>query len=644
MREPFYITTPIYYVNDRPHIGHAYTTIAADAAARYRRLFGRDVFFATGTDDHGIKVERSAREHGTTPQAWADQNSAAFRGLWPKLHVEYSDFVRTTEERHRRVAQDVIRRTYEHGDIYKGVYAGWYSPRDEAYYQEDELVDGAAPTGAPVEWVEEEVYFFRLSRYREWFLGYLEAHPEFVQPEARRNEVLSFVRGGLRDLAVSRSTFSWGIPVPFEPSQVIYVWFDALTNYLTVAGYLNDDARFRRYWPADVHLIGKEIVRFHAVYWPIFLHSAGIALPRQVWAHGWLTNEGVKMSKSLGNFLDPLELAGDLARAAGCDVDVAVDALRYFLLREIPFGSDGDVSRAALVGRFNADLANDWGNLASRTLPLVERHFGGEIPGPEPSGPGDADLRLVAEEVAAAVERHVEQFDFSRALAEVWRLLAAANRYLDAAAPWTPLGQGQRARAGAVLYNTLEALRIATVLLRPVLPVAADRISAQLAAAGDPASQHPVWGGLVPGSRVRPGAPIFPRIVAQEPAPASAHEPATPTVSRGGGEVAEVTIDEFRRLDIRVAEVVEAKPVPGADRLIQCAVDIGGERRTIVAGLIPHYRPEDLVGRRIIVLVNLKERMVRGVASRGMLLAAEHDGQIALLSTDKAAPPGARIT
>ena len=654
----YYITTPIYYVNDVPHIGHAYTTIAADVAARFKRLAGYDTFFLTGTDEHGINVERVAQRNGVTPQAWTDRVAAEFRTLWEVLNISHDDFIRTTEPRHERVAAGLFQKLYDQGDIYLGKYEGWYCLSCESFYLESELgPERTCPVhvGRKTEWTAEESYLFRLSKYQDWWLRYVAEHAGSIEPEARRNEVTSFVRSGLKDLSVSRSTFTWGVPVPFDRRHVIYVWIDALTNYISALGY-PDGARFTRFWPASVHLVGKEIVRFHAVYWPIMLHAAGIAVPEQTFAHGWLTFGGQRFSKSLGIVIDPAALAREVAAEAGVDVPIAVDALRYFLLREIPFGADGDFNKAALVHRFNADLANDYGNLLNRTIPQVERHFGGAVPAPGPSRGNDGLLRETAASVAEGLDALITRLDFSRALGEIWRLLSVANKYLDEEAPWRSI-KTDRERAGTALYNTLEAVRIATVLLSPWLPTATTRVWEQLGI-GSPLSSQRLddarrWGGLAPGTRVRPGTPIFPRI---EKAKDGARGPgdvkaAADVAQRSKTEEPEATrvgnsisIDEFRKLDIRVAEVLEAARVPNTDKLIEAKIDLGGEVRTIITGLVPQYQPEELVGKRIIVLANLEPRRVRGVDSHGMLLAAEWEGQVALLTVEKNAPKGARIT
>jgi methionyl-tRNA synthetase len=670
----FYVTTPIYYVNDAPHIGHTYTTLAADTIARWKRLAGAEVFFLTGTDEHGINIERKAREAGISPQEWCDRIAPQWQALWKRLHISNDDFIRTTEPRHIKVAQYLFQKAFDRGAIYKGKYEGWYCPSCEAFYPEGELLENKlCPIHRrPCEWTAEENYVFRLSQYQDWILKKLEQEPSFVQPETQRNEMLSFVRSGLRDLAVSRSTFTWGIPVPFDPSQVIYVWIEALINYVTGIGYFDDPPRYEKFWPHSRHLIGRDILRFHSVIWPCFLEAVGLPSPAQVWAHGFWTVEGEKMSKTRGNFVDPVAEITRIAETSGAAWDIAADAFRYTLLREVPFGQDGDYSHAALIHRFNADLANDFGNLLNRTLPLVERQFGGAIPQPGPAEGPDAGLQAAAAALPAAADRAIGSFDFTRGLAEIWRFLGVANKYIDEAAPWSALKAGHSARAGAIVYNTLEALRIATVLLTPVLPAATQEVWSQLGIAASQPRQrleNARWGGLVPGARIRPGRPIFPRIETRPGAAAratsgqkatsvqrSAAASASSSVasgnsaaaaagapSKGGAGVTEITIDEFKKVDLRVAEVLEAKLVAGADRLLELRIKIGEETRTLAAGIAQQYPPASLVGRKIIVVANLQPRRLRGVESQGMLLAADVDGRPVLLNVDADVPSGTPI-
>lgn len=507
-RPAFYITTPIYYPSDRLHIGHAYTTVAADAVARFKRLQGYDTYFLTGTDEHGQKIERAARAHGKTPEEYVDEIVAGIKALWAELRIEYNDFIRTTEERHRDVVKRVFRRLYDQGDIYKAAYEGWYCTPCETFWTERQLKNGNCPDcGRSVELLREESYFFRLSKYADSLLGYIENHPDFIQPVSRRNEMVNFIKSGLEDLCVSRTTFSWGIPVPFEPRHVIYVWVDALTNYISALGYeTEDDSLFRRYWPADVHLVGKDIVRFHTIIWPMLLMALGLELPRRVVGHGWLLVGGGKMSKSKGNVIDPVQLIEKYG----------VDAVRYYLLRELPFGSDGDYLEENVIGRTNSDLANDLGNLLHRTLTVCEK-FGGGVVGPPgtPEGP-DHELIELTRETPDKVASLVDRLELSEALAALWQPVAKANKYLDETAPWN-LGKdpGKRERFNTVVYNVLEVYRFVTVLLGPFMPGFPERVWPQLGIADRP-ELHTFssleWGRFPVGAKVQRGVPLFPRI------------------------------------------------------------------------------------------------------------------------------------
>ena len=646
--EKFYLTTPIYYVNDVPHIGHAYTTIAADVLARYKRLAGYDVFFLTGTDEHGIKIERSARERGVSPQEWVDAIAARYKALWQSLNISYDVFIRPSQARHKLVAQAVFQKAFAKGDIYKGLYEGWYCIPDETFLLEAELQGGHCPIcGRPVEWITEEAYFFRLSQYQDWILQHIETHPSFIQPVSRRNEVLSFVRGGLRDLCVSRSTFTWGIPVPIDPEQVIYVWIDALTNYLSAIGYGSEDAKFHTFWPADIHLIGKEILRFHAVIWPILLRSADLPPPKQIFAHGWWTVEGEKISKSKGNAIDPGTLAEALAGKAEASRATAVDALRYFVLREVAFGLDGDFSQAALVQRYNADLANDLGNLLSRTLTMHQRYCRGAVPTPA-AGETANPLAEGAAKLLADIDPLMNELAFHKALVRLWEYVRAVNRYIDEQAPWTLARQpAKRQQLHTVLYNQAESLRIIALLIFPFMPHTGASIWQQLGIQEDmakpPLATAVVWGRLVPGTQTQPGEQLFPRIDTGRIAAATVgrHDDATSATE----EAAPVTVsfEDFQKLDLRVGRIVAAEQVPKADKLIKLTVDIGQEQRTVVAGVAPSYSAETLVGKQVILVANLAPRTLRGIESRGMVLAAEADGHIVLASVEAPVSPGAKV-
>jgi methionyl-tRNA synthetase len=507
---PYYITTAISYPNDAPHIGHAYEAVATDALARFRRLQGMDVFFLTGTDEHGVKMLQTAKKQGITPAELADRNTPRFREMVAALNCSNDDFIRTREERHKRACAELWRRMQANGDIYLSTYAGWYSVRDEAYYDESELKEGAggeklSPQGTPVEWVEEESYFFRLSAYQEKLLAYYEAHPEFIGPDTRANEVKHFVRGGLQDLSISRTTFDWGIPVPGNPKHIMYVWVDALTNYLTGVGFPDEQSpAFKRYWPADVHIIGKDIIRFHAVYWPAFLMSAGVALPKRVFGHGFLYNRGEKMSKSVGNVVDPFVLAGDYG----------VDQLRYFLLREVPFGQDGNYSRDGIVQRINADLANDLGNLAQRSLSMIAKNCGGVVPAPGELTEADKTILAAADGSLARVTRAIDDFAIHRALEIIWVVAADTNRYFAGEEPWAHKKTNPK-RMETILYVTAEVLRQIGILVQPIMPGSAAKLLVQLGVpldARDFAHLGPA-GRLAPGTKIPPSMPVFPRHV-----------------------------------------------------------------------------------------------------------------------------------
>jgi methionyl-tRNA synthetase len=668
MTRKFYITTPIYYVNARPHIGHAYTTIACDTIARRQRMLGADTFFLTGTDEHGQKIERAAQAAGKTPLQYADEISAEFRNLWKRMGISNDDFIRTTEERHTKRVQELFRRIRDNGFIYKGTYTGQYCISDELY------VDGAQPgdpcptCGRITETVHEENYFFRISAFQDKLLE-LYSNPDFVRPEARCNEVISFVRSGLRDISISRSTFSWGIPVPDDPKHVIYVWFDALANYVTAIGFGSSHAgaqeAFKKYWPADVHMIGKEIVRFHCVYWPAFLLAAGLPLPKTIVAHGWLLFEESKMSKSRGNIVRTETILDVLG----------ADALRYFLLREVVFGQDGSFSFDALVQRYNADLANGLGNLASRTLTMIHRYFKGEVPYPSHAS------ATAAEEAIAAIARKTigefgvlfDQFQFSRALETAWGLVAAVDKYIVENEPWS-LGEKQdndsRARLATVLYTSAEALRIATALAYPVIPDSAAKIWTQMGL-GDIkklALSELAWGQLPFGTRLGDVSPVFPRAdksaiermhqmeeqqrgpVAELPPaegqPASTAPPATAAASAPAAvsEAAKITIDDFAKVDLRVGLVKVAERVPKSDKLLRLEVDLGSEVRQVLAGIAEAYAPETLVGRKVVIVANLAPRKMRGLESNGMIVAASLEGgKPVLASFLEDVPVGARL-
>jgi methionyl-tRNA synthetase len=682
-REKFFITTPIYYVNARPHIGHTYTTVVCDAIARRHRMLGHDTYFLTGTDEHGQKIERSAAASGTSPQQFTDQVSSEFRTLWDRMGISYDQFIRTTSPEHKRGVQAMFTLLQERGYIYKGSYTGQYCVSDELYADDNTPGTPCPVCGRITETVQEENYFFKLSEMAEPLLKLYEETPGLIYPESRRNEVIAFVKGGLRDLSISRTTFTWGIPVPGDPAHVIYVWLDALCNYATAVGFGSDDPasqkRYQHYWPADVHMIGKEIVRFHCVYWPAFLLAAGLPLPRRIIAHGWLLFEESKMSKSRGNVVRSetiLEVLG-------------ADALRYFLFREVVFGQDGSFSFDALVQRFNSDLANGLGNLASRVLSMIQRYFDGEIPCSEDTivyTPEETAISKLAGETIAEYNRLFDAFQFSRALETLWSLLSAVDKYIVETRPWViadaiaeKRGDQSRARLATILYTSAEALRIITALVHPIIPDSTARIFTQLGL-GDIATtdlKSLRWGQMNAGTRLGKIEAVFPRADksaiermhqmeedrknAAEPgaavtgaaeaatqtatAPASATSNATPIAAPSAAEPALITIDDFLKVELRVGTVLTADKVEKADKLLRLTVDIGTEVRQIVAGIAKAYAPETLVGRKVVIVANLAPRKLRGIESQGMIVAASlgDEGQPALASFLEEVPNGARL-
>lgn len=660
-KNTYYLTTPIYYPSNKLHIGNAYTTVVADAIARFKRAAGFDVWFLTGTDEHGQKIEREAAAAGKKPDMFVGEIVTWIKELWKELDISYDDFIRTTEPRHYKKVQQIFNRFYEQGDIYKGKYEGWYCTPDEAYWQERELQDGKCPDcGRPVELISEEAYFFRMSKYAGRLLEHIETHPEFILPPSRKNEMINnFLRPGLEDLCVSRTSFRWGIPVPFDPGHVIYVWLDALSNYITALGYGDSEGGIMaRFWPADLQLIGKDILRFHTIYWPIFLMALDLPLPRTIFGHGWLLlNEG-KMSKSKGNVIDPMVLSDRYGS----------DAVRYFLLREIPMGQDGVYSLEALIKRINTDLANDLGNLVSRTLTMIERYYDGVLPVPvSPAAESDVSLRQLALLMPEAMEKQMDDLKIHEALAELWKLVRQSNKYIDQNSPWElARDPADRERLGTVLYNLAESIRFIGVLLEPFMPRTPEKIWIQLGLQKEPDLRRweslRQWGLIKPGTAVRRGEDLFPRlnlgrelhrdVIPEGPTAKNIQEQPgekkneSLRIGRAGDEQAGlITIDEFTRADLRVVTVATASAVAGSDRLLQLTVELGaGAQRQVVAGIAGHYRPEELIGRQVLFVANLKPAKVRGVLSQGMLLAAEdEEGRLALTTLDRPLAPGSRV-
>jgi len=663
-KEKFYITTPIYYPSGKLHIGHSYTTVAADAIARYKRLKGYDVMFLTGTDEHGQKIQRVAAQNGVTPKQYVDNIVKGVYELWSLMKVTNDKFIRTTDAIHITTVQKIFKKLYEQGDIYKSEYEGLYCTPCESFWTETQLVDGKCPDcGRDVEITKEESYFFKLSKYQDRLIKHLEENPEFLQPTSRRNEMINnFLKPGLEDLCVSRTSFSWGIPVTFDEGHVVYVWIDALSNYITVLGYLSeDDSDFQKFWPADVHLVGKEIVRFHTIIWPAMLMALELPLPKQVYGHGWLVLEGGKMSKSKGNVVDPVVLVDKYG----------LDAIRYFLLREIPFGSDGVFSNEALINRINSDLANDLGNLVSRTVAMIDKYFGGSLPDTLESGDYDADLRETVLGTVEKTEALLDKLQFSSALTEIWKTVSRTNKYIDETAPWVlAKDEANKPRLAQVLYNLAESIRIVSILIQPFMPETPEKIWYQLGinkTSDISWEMTSKWGIYKTEYTVQKGDIIFPRIDIKKELE-SLKDKATievksevkseakkkkvevdaeskPTAKQEKENMEYITIEDFAKIDFRVARIVEVEPVEKSDKLLKLKLELGAETRQVVSGIAKHYKPQDLVGKQVVLVANLKPVKLRGVESQGMILAAsdENDEKLVLITLDDKMDTGSKV-
>ncbi|MBO5167811.1 MAG: methionine--tRNA ligase [Phascolarctobacterium sp.] len=644
----YYITTPIYYPSDKLHIGHAYCTTIADTLARFHRAKGEEVFFLTGSDEHGLKIQRKAQEKGITPIEYVDAIIANFKQLWNELNISNNDFIRTSEERHHKVVQDVLTKIFEQGDIYKKNYEGLYCVPCESYWLERQLVDGKCPDcGRPVEKMQEESYFFKLSKYQDWWLQFIEENPNFIQPASRRNEMINFVKQGLEDLCITRTTFDWGIPVPFDKKHVVYVWFDALLNYLTGIKYGTDDAMFNKFWPASLHLVGKEIVRFHTIIWPIMLKAMGVELPQKVYGHGWLVIDGDKMSKSKGNVIDPLALIDEFG----------ADAIRYFLLREIVFGNDGNFSRDALITRINSDLANDLGNLLHRTVSMIEKYHGGVVTNAGVSEAVDEDLQALVKTTVANFEKDMDAMEINSAIKGVWALISRANKYIDETGPWIlAKDEAKAARLQTVMYNLAETLRVVAILVAPFIPSTSPKIYTQLGLEV-PAEflLTDAEFGKMESTKVQKGEPLYPRIeIAEDGATIIGGKRYEPKVEAPAPAVEEpkiemepikeeITIDAFEKIDLRVGTVKAAEKVKKSKKLLKLQVMIGEEERTIVSGIAQYYEPEALIGRNVIVIANLAPAKLFGIESFGMLLAASDGNGNLVLADAPGMASGSRV-
>lgn len=627
----FYVTTPIYYPNSEPHAGNAYTTIAADVLARYHRLKGYEVCFLTGVDEHAANVFNAAKAEGLTPQEYCDKIAPTFVNLWERLNISHDIFFRTTSDIHKRGAQKFLNVLYENGDVYKDKYEGYYCISCEKFFAEKELTDDkiCPDHKIPLQWLEEENYFFRLSKYADRLLAHFNENPDFVYPETRRNELLSFLESGLQDVSISRASLSWGIPFPFDPEHIIYIWIEALSNYITALGYETDGEQFQTFWPADVHMMGKDITRFHALLWPAMLMAADIPLPKHIVGHGWLTKDGEALSKTRGIFID---MDGDIAT-------YGVDAFRYYLLREFSFGNDGDYRPSRLHERYNADLANDLGNLLNRVLGLLNKNFDA-IPEPTTPGEFDDEIKTLAHDTLESLDSHMQTFAYDIALETIWEYVRRINRYVQQTQVWTLAKPETKPRMGTILYNSLEALRFISALIFPFIPDTADKIQKQI---GSTDSDYTLeWGRLKAGKKVAKGEPIFPRVDLKKEEPPQKTGKTKSEEQSKQGKTDLVSFTEFQRMDLRVGSIISAEPIQGADRLLKLIVDIGTERRQVVAGIAEHYRTDSLIGKQVIVVVNLEPATIRDVESHGMVLAASGDS-VVLTTPETEVPLGTKV-
>ena len=624
--EKFYITTAIAYTSRKPHVGNTYEVVLTDAIARYKRQKGYDVFFLTGTDEHGIKIQEIAEEAGITPKAYVDGVAGEIRKIWDLMNTTYDKFIRTTDEDHVRAVQKIFKKFYDQGDIYKGEYEGLYCVPCETFFTESQLKDGKCPDcGREVKPAKEEAYFFKMSKYQDRLMEYIESHPEFIQPESRKREMVNnFLKPGLQDLCVSRTSFTWGVPVEFDNKHVIYVWIDALSNYITALGYSPDSESetFKKYWPADLHVIGKDILRFHTIYWPIMLMALGLPLPKQVLGHPWLLFANDKMSKSKGNVI----YADDLVEFFG------VDAVRYYLLHEMPYANDGNITYDMIISRFNSELANVLGNLVNRTVAMNNKYFGGVIQAPVAGEPIDEELKAVAAETVKNVQAKMDEYRVAEALDEIWNLLRRSNKYIDETTPWSlAKDEANSARLGTVLYNLLEAIRISAVLLMPFMPETAEKIAAQLNTNVLDFDSVLSFGALKAGEKTGEATPLFNRLdekkkleeietVLQEKYPAEPQDTFEPFKP-------EIEFEDFEKMDLRVAKVLSCEEVPKANKLLKFNLKVGNEERVIVSGIKKWYKPEQLVGKNVLIIANLKPRKIMGIESKGMILSAAKDDE-----------------